>query len=307
MAEYCLVLGWSVPGVPRHTHVHARFDSAQKHIIWQPPAATTSADSPAGGACAAESVNAATHTDLDALFALLPPHIHDAVTALANVYTDLSEFFVDLGWLRYFGFCEIDLDVLGVTAADLHAVYGRRTWSSDWHGGIEGMWHRISWIAGRENEVVGLTIRIGRGCPLGQGAVQIVQDLVEAGDNSRSSSRPCKTTPDMVVIDGISDAREVAAARSVTTLIRGMVATAHGTLDSILRNWAMRNIVGGFLTVTVGDEVANRDLAVRKGITQCAADATFTTVVELLSRTEVRVLRNMNRVVDAILKPDATV
>ncbi|KNE69918.1 hypothetical protein AMAG_14766 [Allomyces macrogynus ATCC 38327] len=196
--------------------------------------------------------------------------------------------------LRFFGVRAIYVDVPRVTAADLHAVYDYRTW-----------------IADRENEVVGLTIRVGRACPPGHGIAQMLQDLIEAGksvrimgkpgtgkthtlrdltarlsdaghhvmvvdmssevggpgnvlytslhgittSNSRSSSRPCKTTPDMVVIDGISDAREVAAARSVATLIRGMVATAHGTLDSILRNWAMRNFV----------------------VMESAADATFTT------------------------------
>ncbi|KAJ3365053.1 hypothetical protein GGF32_000233 [Allomyces javanicus] len=373
-AEYRRLPGWSVADVPRHTHVHARFDSARKQIVWRPPAATTCVDPTAGDVDAADTVDAATRAEIDTLFALLPTHICDAVTALPDVYTDLNEIIMDLGrpvQLRFFGVHAVDLDVPNVTAADLHAVYDGRTWSSDRRGGIDGMLHRISWIADRENEVVGLTIRVGRACPPGHGVAQMLQDMVEAGESVLILGKPGtgKThtlrdmtarlsdaghhvmvvdtsnevggpgnvphaslhgarrmqvkhrdrqfevlleavqnhTPDMVVIDEISDAREVAAARSVATRIRGMVATAHGTLDSIMRNRAMRDLVGGLVTVTVGDNMANRDLAGRKSVTQRAADATFTTVVELLSRTEVRVLRNMNRVVDAILKPGATV
>ncbi|ORZ36096.1 hypothetical protein BCR44DRAFT_59117 [Catenaria anguillulae PL171] len=109
-------------------------------------------------------------------------------------------------------------------------------------------------------------------------------------------------TPDIVCIDEISDAKEVAAARSVATRVQAMVATAHGDLESILRNSVMRDLVGGLQTATVGDARA-KELGGRKNVTTRARDSLFTTVVELVSRTEVRVFRNVNQVVDDILHP----
>ncbi|KAJ3358998.1 Uncharacterized protein GGF32_009689, partial [Allomyces javanicus] len=117
---------------------------------------------------------------------------------------------------------------------------------------------------------------------------------------ARRMQVPRRDSQSEVLLEAISDRREVAAARSVVTRIQRMVATAHGSLQSVLRNRDLRDLVGGLVTATVGDENA-RSMGGRKTITQRANDATFTTVVELVSRTEVHVFRDVNQTVDDLL------
>ncbi|KAI9188268.1 hypothetical protein H9P43_002659 [Blastocladiella emersonii ATCC 22665] len=107
-------------------------------------------------------------------------------------------------------------------------------------------------------------------------------------------------TPDVVVIDEISDKKEVDAARSVVTRIKAMVATAHGSVATVLRNRDMRNLLGGLHTSVVGDELAKKQGG-RKTVTQRAEAAVFDVAVELVSRSEVRVVHDVNALVDAVL------
>lgn len=65
-------------------------------------------------------------------------------------------------------------------------------------------------------------------------------------------------TPRVLVVDEIGRAKEVEAAR--TSKYRGvrMIATAHGSLRSLINNKELRGLVGGLETVTVGDEEARK-------------------------------------------------
>lgn len=65
-------------------------------------------------------------------------------------------------------------------------------------------------------------------------------------------------TPRVLVVDEIGRSKEVEAAR--TSKYRGvrMIATAHGSLRSLIHNKELRGLVGGLETVTVGDEEARK-------------------------------------------------
>ncbi|ORZ37890.1 hypothetical protein BCR44DRAFT_1430149 [Catenaria anguillulae PL171] len=374
--------GWSPnPALPKHVPVQAKFD-AQSKIVWRYPTSTTTASNSAvdgtdegdGDKSSDPAVGLGgisqqlqrvhdqfmdkTQKEVADLMSLLPERVREAIQAIPDATETLNEVILDLGEpprLRFFaqGKTAIDLDHVGiVTEKDLDSIVNGRTFSSDRRGGINGQLHRISWIPNRNGEAVGLTIRVGRACPPGEGVGQMLQDLVEEGESVLLLGKPGsgKThtlrdlvarlsdkgnnvmivdtsnearrmqvrdrarqfevlleavqnhTPDFVAIDEISDAKEVAAARSVVTRVQGMVATAHGDLESILRNKVMRDLVGGLQTATVGDARA-KELGGRKTVTTRAEESLFSTVVELVSRTEVRVFKNVNRVVDDILHP----
>ncbi|KAI9178856.1 hypothetical protein H9P43_005518 [Blastocladiella emersonii ATCC 22665] len=108
-------------------------------------------------------------------------------------------------------------------------------------------------------------------------------------------------TPDVVAVDEISNGREAHAARSVSTRVHAIVATVHGSLASVLRNRELRDIFGGITSSTVGDERAERELGGRKELVARASDAVFTAAVELVSRSEVRIVHNVNEFVDDLL------
>ncbi|KNE69903.1 hypothetical protein AMAG_14751 [Allomyces macrogynus ATCC 38327] len=348
---------WSLgQNLPKYAPVHARFDDDSK-LVWR-FALSEDGESEVASTGSDEQVAEfaeRTKAEVDQLFSLLPENVCAVVAAeFPDAESELNEVILDLGrrpLLRFFGTSKPAAELTQlppVTMEDLEAIFEGRKWSSDRRGGIDGMLHRISWISDRDDNVVGLTIRVGRACPPGYGVGQMLQDLVasgksililgkpgsgkthtlrdlcarlsEAGNNvmvvdtsnevggpgniphfslHRARRMQVKRrdrqfevlleavqnhTPDVVVIDEISDAREVEAARSVVTRIQDDVVT----------------LAGDPVSSTGGDEKA-KAMGGRKTVTQRAADATFTTVVELLSRTEVRVFHDVNRTVDDLL------
>ncbi|KAI9176116.1 hypothetical protein H9P43_006481 [Blastocladiella emersonii ATCC 22665] len=112
-------------------------------------------------------------------------------------------------------------------------------------------------------------------------------------------------TPDVVAVDEISNSLEAHAARSVSTRVHAIVATVHGPLASVLRNRELRDLFGGITSSTVGDERAEKELGGRKELVHRAGDAVFTVAVELVSRTEVRIVHDVNAFVDDLLDFDA--
>ncbi|KAI9178922.1 hypothetical protein H9P43_005584 [Blastocladiella emersonii ATCC 22665] len=108
-------------------------------------------------------------------------------------------------------------------------------------------------------------------------------------------------TPDVVAVDEISNGREAQAARSVSTRVFAIVATVHGSLASVLRNRELRDIFGGITASTVSDQRSMLELDGRKELVARAGDAVFTVAVELVSRTEVRIVHNVNAFVDDLL------
>ena len=65
--------------------------------------------------------------------------------------------------------------------------------------------------------------------------------------------------PEVVVIDEIGTTAEALAARTIAERGVQLIATAHGnTLDNLLRNPTLADLVGGIHAVTLSDEEARR-------------------------------------------------
>src|SRR5215469_6765470 len=104
------------------------------------------------------------YDDLTVLFAVLPPRVREAVTALDD-RDGLLEIVLDLGRLPEGRFPdrELALSQIPVTAEDLQYVVERiGTFGGDNRAGIERTLHRISAIRNRRGQVIGLTCRVGR-------------------------------------------------------------------------------------------------------------------------------------------------
>ena len=83
---------------------------------------------------------------------------------------------------------EVVLDEADVTAADLEAVvHGLGEFGGDNRAGIARTLHRISCIRNRHEEIVGLTMRVGRAV---YGTVQVIDDLVHSGQSILLLGRP---------------------------------------------------------------------------------------------------------------------
>ena len=108
--------------------------------------------------------------------------------------------------------------------------------------------------------------------------------------------------PEVIVIDEIGTELEAAAARTIAERGVQLVGTAHGnTLDNLMLNPTLSDLVGGIQTVTLGDEEARRR-GTQKSVLERKAPPTFDVVVEILDRDRVIVHRNVAETVDAILR-----
>jgi hypothetical protein len=80
------------------------------------------------------------------------------------------------------------------------------------------------------------------------------------------------------------------------------VGTAHGnTLDNLMLNPTLSDLIGGIQTVTLGDEEARRR-GTQKSVLERKAPPTFDVVVEIVERDRVIVHRSVAETVDAILR-----
>jgi stage III sporulation protein SpoIIIAA len=287
------------------------------------------------------------NTDTDRLFEMLPEPITDrlmgeSLFSLRDVVFDTGRppraFFVEGTGTRSV--------VLGTSALDKSTIQGianKMSFGPDNRAGLDGSLHRISAMRNLNDEVYGLTMRIGRsvsgsverihdlllgrscgsilvlGAP-GSGKTTVVRDAAAtlsahgtavvivdtsneiAGDGdvphasvglARRMMVPdlaaqarvmieCvqNHTPDVMIIDEIGRAQEVAAASTVKQRGVRLVASAHGDLRSLVKNAQLRGLVGGVETVTLGDEAAKQNGG-SKTKAQRAGPPVFDTVVEL--------------------------
>jgi stage III sporulation protein SpoIIIAA len=108
--------------------------------------------------------------------------------------------------------------------------------------------------------------------------------------------------PEVIVIDEIGTELEAGAARTIAERGVQLVGTAHGnTLDNLMLNPTLSDLVGGIQTVTLGDEEARRR-GTQKSVLERKAPPTFDVVVEIVERDSVIVHRNVAETVDAILR-----
>ena len=108
--------------------------------------------------------------------------------------------------------------------------------------------------------------------------------------------------PEVIVIDEIGTELETGAARTIAERGVQLVGTAHGnTLDNLMLNPTLSDLIGGIQPVTLGDEEARRR-GTQKTVLERKAPPTFDVLVEIVERDNVIVHRNVAETVDAILR-----
>ncbi len=302
--------------------------------------------------------------DLEALIAVLPPHIQKALRE-ADRADELLEVVLDLGRLPEARFLhhEVKLADHEVTREDIqHVVDLIGDFGDDNRAGIERTLHRISAIRNRKGDIVGLTCRVGRAV---YGTIDIIRDIVDSGQSILLLGRPGvgKTTmlrevarvlaenkrviivdtsneiggdgdiphpaigrarrmqvetpalqhavmieavenhmPEVIIIDEIGTELEAAAARTIAERGVQLVGTAHGnTLDNLMLNPTLSDLVGGIQSVTLSDEEARRR-GTQKSILERKAPPTFDVVIEIQDWQRLAIHRDVGAAVDAILR-----
>jgi stage III sporulation protein SpoIIIAA len=108
--------------------------------------------------------------------------------------------------------------------------------------------------------------------------------------------------PEVIIIDEIGTELEAAAARTIAERGVQLVATAHGnTLDNLMMNPTLADLIGGIQSVTLSDEEARRRRT-RKSVLERKAPPTFDMVVEIQDWERVTVRPDVAEAVDAILE-----
>ena len=108
--------------------------------------------------------------------------------------------------------------------------------------------------------------------------------------------------PETIVIDEMGAEQEAAAARTIAERGVQLIATAHGnTLDNLIMNPTLSDLVGGIQTVTLGDQEA-RYRGTQKTVLERKAPPTFDVVVEIQSWERLAVHDDVAHVVDQWLR-----
>ncbi len=107
--------------------------------------------------------------------------------------------------------------------------------------------------------------------------------------------------PEVIIIDEIGTELEAQAARTIAERGVQLIGTAHGnTLENLILNPTLSDLIGGIQTVTLGDEEARRRHT-QKSILERKAPPTFDVVVEIMDYYKVTVHANVIDAVDATL------
>jgi len=107
--------------------------------------------------------------------------------------------------------------------------------------------------------------------------------------------------PQVIIVDEIGTELEAQAARTIAERGVQLVGTAHGnTLDNLVLNPTLCDLIGGIQTVTLGDEEARRR-GTQKTILERKAPPTFEIVVEIQDWSRVNIHPDVGEAVDAIL------
>ncbi len=108
--------------------------------------------------------------------------------------------------------------------------------------------------------------------------------------------------PEVIVIDEIGTELEAQAARTIAERGVQLVGTAHGnTLENLMLNPTLADLIGGIQSVTLGDEEARRR-GTKKSILERMSPPTFDIVVEIQERDRVAIHPDVAEAVDAVLR-----
>jgi stage III sporulation protein SpoIIIAA len=108
--------------------------------------------------------------------------------------------------------------------------------------------------------------------------------------------------PQVIVIDEIGTELEARAARTIAERGVQLIGTAHGnTLENLIVNPTLSDLIGGIQTVTLSDEEAKRR-GTQKSILERMAPPTFNIVVEIQERDKVAIHTDVTEAVDSLLR-----
>lgn len=108
--------------------------------------------------------------------------------------------------------------------------------------------------------------------------------------------------PENIIIDEIGTQAEAEAARTIAERGVVLIGTAHGvTLDNLIANPTLSDLIGGIQTVILGDEEAKRRKT-QKSVLERKAPPTFDIVVEIRQRDEMAVYHDTAAAVDLLLR-----
>jgi stage III sporulation protein SpoIIIAA len=108
--------------------------------------------------------------------------------------------------------------------------------------------------------------------------------------------------PEVIVIDEIGRELEAAAARTIAERGVQLIGTAHGnTLDNLMLNPTLSDLIGGIESVTLSDEEARRR-GTQKTVLERRAPPTFDVLVEIQERHRLKVHHSVAASVDALLR-----
>ncbi|MBN1148009.1 MAG: AAA family ATPase [Anaerolineales bacterium] len=108
--------------------------------------------------------------------------------------------------------------------------------------------------------------------------------------------------PEAIVIDEIGRELEAAAARTIAERGVQLIGTAHGnTLENLLLNPTLSDLVGGIESVTLSDEEARRR-GTQKTVLERRSPPTFDVLIEIQNRDRLAVHPDVAAAVDALLR-----
>jgi stage III sporulation protein SpoIIIAA len=108
--------------------------------------------------------------------------------------------------------------------------------------------------------------------------------------------------PQVIVIDEIGTTAEALAARTIAERGVQLIATAHGnTLENLLQNPTLSDLLGGIQVVTLSDEEARRR-GTQKTVLERKAPPTFDVLIEIQEKDRLAVHHDVAEVVDRFLR-----
>jgi len=108
--------------------------------------------------------------------------------------------------------------------------------------------------------------------------------------------------PEVVVVDEIGTEKEAQAARTIAERGVMLIATAHGnTLENLVKNPTLSDLIGGLESVTLGDDEARRR-GTQKTVLERKKQPTFDVIIEIRDRNTLAVYPNVAEAVDCLLR-----